>query len=107
MTASKGRWWVSWCGQNGTFELHSPWWISGTRIVSGDDPEKTEDIFCAAILADSAAEARMAIVRAHDDYGAGFSEWRFVKPRADDWQPFCDRFPRVDWMQWPKEYAAS
>lgn len=99
---AKGRWWVSWCGKDGTFELHLPWWISGTRQVSGSGDE-WESIFCAAVLADSEDEAKAAVIGAHDDEGAGFYEWRFINECDAGWSPFCDRFPRADWMQWPEE----
>ncbi len=88
------RYWVSWYGDNGIFELHSPWWISGQRC--SDDAYT----FCAAVIADSEEAAQAVIVDAHDDKSIEL-EWRFCEPRAEDWSPFCDRFQRRDWMVWP------
>jgi hypothetical protein len=75
------------------FEYHGPWWISG----------ETEDttIFVAAVVAPSEDDARRVIEASYDDGAAGVFEWSFSNPRSDDWEPFCDRFPRADWMQWP------
>ena len=101
-TPAKARWWVSWYGKHGTFELHSPWWNSGTRQASIGGGE-WDDIFYAAVLANSEDEALKVILDAHDNAGAGIVEWRFAHPRPVDWSPFGDRFPRVDWMQWPEE----
>ncbi len=92
---ARGRWWVSWWGEVG-FSLHLPWWITGgTRGPN--------NCLCAAVLANSAAEARKAVLGSYQDGGAGFSEWRFVEPRPIDWSPFTARFPRAVWMQWPEE----
>jgi hypothetical protein len=57
-------------------------------------------IFVAAVLAPSEEAARAAIEAAYDKPG-GALEWSFSNERADDWEPFCERFPRADWMQWP------
>lgn len=92
-----GRWWVSWWGQSG-FNLRLPWWISGER--DGEDDEGRVSSFCAAVLANSEDAARAVIA---NTTGTKIAEWRFVEPRPVDWSPFCDRFPRADWMQWPKE----
>lgn len=86
------RWWVSWYGRNGVFELHSPWWVSGFN--------DEHDIFCAAVLAENTKAAKQVILDAHDK-GHEPARWRFVNPMAQNWSPFCGRFPRADWMQWP------
>lgn len=93
----KKRWWVSWYQPVGSdLELRSPWWCSGSRA----DGAQT---ICAAVEATNASEA-MAIVRSaqNDDITI---EWRFVEERPDDWEPFCDRFQRADWMEWPGKAA--
>ncbi|KKN79975.1 hypothetical protein LCGC14_0334830 [marine sediment metagenome] len=108
---AKGRWWVSWWGREYGFKLHLPWWVSGERLgtpwVDGERLGAPDVIFqteiCAAVLANSKEEARAVITDAHDDGEAGIVEWRFAEPRPVDWSPFCDRFPRADWMQWPEE----
>jgi hypothetical protein len=89
-----GRWWVSWYGHNGTFELHRPWWISGYEVDG-----ECRDIFCAALLATSEEDCRSLISFCHD---SGLEpEFRFIEARAGDWSPFCDRFQRAAWMVWP------
>ena len=87
------NWWVSWYS-NGAFEYHGPWWVSGQRL---SDNAHT---ICAAVRADTEDAARKVITDAHDDPTTTL-EWRFVEERPDDWNPFSDRFPRADWVQWP------
>jgi len=86
--------WVSWWSlhQFGSFELHSPWWISGER----DDGAVS---VCAAVRAVSEAAA-MDIVSACYDTRPDSIEFRFVEQREGIWSPFTDRFPRAEWMQW-------
>lgn len=64
------RWWVSWHAlEKAGFTYHGPWWISG--YSAEDFP-----IFCAAVRAETALDARLVIKRAHDrgvDLG-----WRFT-----------------------------
>ena len=88
---NKRPFWVSWWYMS-EFELHSPWWISGER---GDGVESV----CAAVMATSEDDARACILAAHDV--SGEIEWRFAEERPADWAPFCDRFPRANWMVWP------
>jgi hypothetical protein len=88
------RWWVSWYGKNGVFELYRPWWISGFR--ADDDA----DCFCAAIVARTREGAAKTVTDAHDNPDVCL-EWRFIDEREGSWSPFCDRFPRADWMLWP------
>ena len=85
--------WVSWYGENGVFELHSPWWISGER---GDDGAKT---FCAAVKAENEEEAKKVILDSHDDKDIEL-EWRFVEEQKSGWSPYNDRFPEAGWMVW-------
>lgn len=86
--------WISWVTpfSLASFELHSPWWISGY------DSEGNAMI-CAAVRAASADEATKIIRQAYDDPPVTLM-LRFITPQPDDWTPFCDRFPRADWMQW-------
>lgn len=81
--------------ENGPFTLNTPWWISGERCSDG------AATVCAAVMAESAADAQSTIVKAHDSILEGI-EWRFVNDKPEDWDPFCDRFPRAKWMTWPK-----
>ena len=96
MTAQPSRWWVSWYSPAelyGKFELHSPWWISG------EDADGRHTI-CAAILAHTEHEAQQLVKESYDDCPPPI-EWRFVSDRPANWSPFCDRFPKADWMKWP------
>lgn len=89
------RFWISWYEPDGSgFELHAPWWISGFRC--NDDA----NTICAAVIARDEDAAKGVICDAHDDPD-GHIEWRFCTEKGDDWEPFCERFPRADWMQWP------
>lgn len=89
------RFWLSWYDTRyGQWELHSPWWVSGERC---DDGAKT---ICAAVEADSEEDAKRKVLEAHDEYPDDV-EWRFCEEKPDDWSPFCDRFNRAKWMQWP------
>jgi len=87
-------WWVSWYSTAplSTFELHSPWWVSGYRC--SDDAETV----CAAVRAETAEEAK-AIVHASYDVPPTALEWRFAE--VLEGSPFCDRFPQDrDWLVW-------
>lgn len=96
------KWWVSWYAHKSAlpggdvgFEIHTPWWISGQTW----GPDGSQDIICAAVAAPTAEDAKAYILASHDDPPDDLA-WRFVEPRPADWQPFCDRFPRADWMRW-------
>lgn len=87
--------WVRWYGKpEAGFETTTPWWVSG---YAGDG---SYTIFVAAVRAEDVESAKNVIASAYDD-AIGIVEWSFVNERADDWTPFCDRFPRADWMVWP------
>jgi len=90
------KYWVSWYHHKGMgdFELHSPWWISGERM--SDDAKS----ICAAVEAQHEAGAKCAVFHAYDKEVTEI-EWRFCNERADDWSPYCERFPKADWMVWP------
>lgn len=90
------KYWLSWYATEaaGEWELHSPWWISGTRC--SDDAATV----CAAVEAESEEAAWAKIAAAYDDKSA-IIEQRFIEPQSDDWAPFSGRFPRAKWMQWP------
>lgn len=92
------NWWLSWYHgkQYGEFELNSPWWMSGTRM---NDEAIT---LCAAIKAKTEDNAKQIIFDAYDVCPDSI-EFRFIEQRADDWSPFCDRFPKADWMRWEQE----
>jgi hypothetical protein len=88
------RWWCRWYTPDPpAFEYHGPWWESGWT--------ESAAVLVAAVVADSEDGARRVIEQAHDNGAAGIAEWSFVNPRAGDWEPFCDRFPRAPWMKWP------
>jgi hypothetical protein len=89
--------WVSWYHKFdnlGEFELHSPWWFSGSRV--SDDA----DTVVAAIRADHEEGAKDRVLRSYD-VRPDDVEWRFVEERPYEWVPFSGRFPKADWMQWP------
>lgn len=91
--------WVSWWRDLSVgFELHSPWWVSGYRYVGDDGIEQAS--ICAAIMAEDDVDAQRRVIAAHDRE-PHYLEFRFANERDADWSPFCDRFERADWMQWP------
>ena len=95
MSDSKARlFWASWYAHPlVSYTLHSPWWVSGTRLDGSP-------VICAAIEADSSYAAIDAVIDAHDTMVE--LEWRFVEARPEGWSPFSERFPRADWMRWPQ-----
>jgi len=96
------RYWVRWESYEplDRFEYHGPWWVSG-YAPGGDDDDIP--IICAAVVAEDEEDAKAVMISAYDDPEAArrINEWSFVNPRDDAWEPFCDRFPRADWMKWP------
>jgi hypothetical protein len=86
--------WISWQHRSefGEFELHFPWWISGT----GDGYSN----LCAAVKAESEEAAKKIICEHCYDVSPTYIEFRFCEERPADWNPFCDRFQRADWMKW-------
>ena len=90
------KFWLSWYHTEdmGPFELRSPWWVTGLR------PEDAVMI-CAAITAENFIEAEK-LIKASYDTPPDEIEWRIVVQHDKHWSPFCDRFPRRDWMQWPE-----
>lgn len=89
------RYWISWYAppELGPFELHSPWWISGRRC---SDDALT---ICAAIQAADEDAVREVVYASFDERPASL-EFRFCHEAEPEWIPFCDRFPRADWMVW-------
>jgi hypothetical protein len=87
--------WVSWywTKEMGAFELHAPWWISGYRMA---DEAAT---VCAAFPAEiSESEAEIFVAASYDNKPESI-EWRFNNLKEGE--PFCERFPKADWMTWP------
>ena len=93
-------WWVSWISDGAAFEYPGPWWHTGTELTGHLDNPTARPIFCAAVMAPDADAARQVIIDAHDEPPAKL-EWRFADEKGADWAPFCDRFPRAEWMAWP------
>lgn len=94
----KTRWWLSWwTPAGGSWELHSPWWISGEKVNMNTGDVLAHSVV-AAVVAPTAEEAKRIVESVHD---ATQLEWRFCERRPDDWSPFSDRFPRASWMRWP------
>ena len=77
------KFWLSWVHkpEMGEFELHSPWWISGSRISAGrfafDEPWDQPTI-CAAVQSIDEAAAKEVIMSAYDNRPE-FVEWRFCE----------------------------
>jgi len=89
-------WWISWYAhpEDGPFELHTPWWVSGFTM---EDPSR--DTIVAAVQAESEEDAWDVVLMSYDEVPTQL-EKRFCDPLGDK-EPFSDRFPRADWMQWP------
>ena len=87
------KYWLSWYDKNkySEFELHSPWWISGS-----DDGAQ---IICAAVKAEN-EEAAMELIYAAYDKRPKNIYFRFILQQLDNWIPFCGRFPKERWMKW-------
>ena len=87
--------WISWYHLEtfSAFELNFPWWISGVRCC--DDAETV----CAAVKAESEAQARELVYCSYDTRPEKI-EFRFCNDRPAEWSPFCDRFPKAEWMKW-------
>ena len=85
--------WFSWYHEQsfGAFELHSPWWVSGST--------ETANTVCAAVRAEDEEHAKRLVIESFDTAPTEV-EWRFVEERPADWSPFTDRFPRARWMKW-------
>jgi hypothetical protein len=77
------------------FEYHGPWWVSGYTA------DCEQEIVCAAVRARGAGHAA-AIINAAFDARHKPVKVDFVEMRPEGWEPFCDRFGRRDWMQWPE-----
>lgn len=101
--------WVSWYQSSTPFTLESPWWVTGSRFITSRlafDEEKEQDTICAAVQAADRQGATDVIIAAHDTPPRDL-EWRFIEERPTGWSPFCDRFPRGDWMKWPAAAPTS
>ena len=98
------EYWISWYSvfeYTGSFELHSPWWVSGW---SYDADENEESIIVAAVRADSEEEAWEVVKQAYDTYPKkGFRE-RFIETfeegETKPWEREGGRFQLADWMEW-------
>jgi hypothetical protein len=90
----KNSYWLSWehKGKYGSFTLDWPWWISG----SGSGYQS----ICAAVRASNEEEAKEIVLKSFDERPKEEITWRFVNDREDGWSPFCERFPKADWMVW-------
>jgi hypothetical protein len=88
--------WISWwhsSGILGDFELNSPWWVSGSDPIHDDHLS-----ICAAVKAVSEDHAIKIIEQSYDT--PPVLDPRFCGRKPNDWTPFCDRFPRANWMKW-------
>jgi hypothetical protein len=92
-------WWMGWYSTLplATFELHSPWWVSGYR--------EDDMTMVAAVRAEAPEEAEEIIRLAYDDPPEEI-EWRW-EPEPLDRSPFTDRFPQASWMAWDEEMTCA
>ena len=90
---SAQAWWISWYNTAplSSFELHSPWWVSGYRC--SDDAET----IVAAVRAVDETAAWAQVQDAYDDEPDSL-ERRFTEPLTAS--PFTGRFPQAGWMAW-------
>lgn len=88
------NYWLSWYNRrtDPAFRLDWPWWATGNR--SGGAVT-----ICAAVRAKSEAEAWVIVIVSHVQKVD--LDTRFCEAQPSDWTPFCDRFQRAEWMQWP------
>lgn len=96
------EYWISWTSvmeDEGGFELHSPWWVSGWSITEDD---KEESIFVGAIRADSEEDAWAKIAAAYDTPPEKGVNQRFIEELKAPypWEHESPRFPLGDWMDW-------
>ena len=86
--------WISWTALEPlhTFELHSPWWVSGYNAY--DNPT-----IVAAVRAPS-PEAAVEVVRNAYDSPPPIIDLRFCDEMPAGRSPFSDRFPKCEWMAW-------
>jgi hypothetical protein len=94
---SGSGWWVGWYNDLDieTFELHSPWW------VSGEDMDGNETMV-AAVRAEDETAARQQILDAYDNPPRS-ARWRFCEPIPEGKSPFSDRFQQNEWMAWDEQ----
>lgn len=90
------QFWVSWWQKNeyGAFEIHFPWWISGSRELNDNEDEHS---ICAAIKAKSEKDAKEFIYKSYDKRPDDL-EFRFCT--EFEGEPYSDRFQKADWMKW-------
>lgn len=89
--------WISWWNppDASAFELHFPWWVSGTRGSDGAGS------ICAAVQAED-ADAAVRMVRQCYDVPMTEMQFRFCEEETVDWIPYTDRFEKAEWMPaWP------
>jgi hypothetical protein len=87
------KYWISWYHDENfsPFELETAWWISG------EEYNKNRKMICAAIYSDHIALAHQKIQMLYDIPPREI-EFRFCEEKPNDWTPYCDRFPKADWM---------
>jgi len=89
--------WLSWYHRpdDGVFEIHSPWWVSGYAY---DNEGNELPTIVAAVKADSEDEAWQFVNLSYDNPPDSIDA-RFCDEMKKS-SPFSDRFPRAEWMQW-------
>ena len=86
------KYWISWYHAEDftPFTLDTAWW------VSGEDMNNRQTI-CAAIFSDHVALAHQQIQMLYDATPKEI-EFRFCEEKPDEWTPYCERFPKAEWM---------
>lgn len=96
------RFWLSW-HETGPHDYKGPWWTSGKSVQMDPVsymPKEVNHCF-AAVLAENAYAAQTIIMDRH--LGVRPVSFLFVQEMPSNWEPFSDRFPQHDWMEWPKQ----
>jgi hypothetical protein len=93
-------WWISWYADpaDGPFELHTPWWISGSTME-----HVQRSTIVAAVQAESEDDAWEVVREAYDADPKNLEE-RFCTELTDEkmpWERPGSRFQLADWMKWP------
>lgn len=98
MTDELKNYWVSWWQryEYGAFEIHSPWWWSGSRDIEND---KEEFSIVAAIKARNTNDAKKIIYTSYDN-PVDSIEFRFCTEFDKNQSPYSERFAKADWMKW-------
>jgi len=91
--------WLSWVATNHDYCIHFPHWSSG-------EDADGNSILCCAVWATSEKKAKGIINNCHFAPNTNLS-FRFCEEKPIGWTPFCERFPRANWMIWWDDGCAA